>query len=130
MPNSYYQRAAAKERETVRMLRSYGWESWRTPASKGGLDVLGLKYDPEDDQSCKGCGRLPTQLVEVKSGKSKTPWGIFPPDEREAFINLARRLGYDNGNGHRPCRPWLAWYPLRESLVRVEPEMFPGRDES
>ncbi len=72
-----------RERDLVEALSEDGWVTFRTPGSLGPADVIALR-----------AGNRP-MLVQVKAGKAASWWGRFPPHERTALANTARKAGAD-----------------------------------
>lgn len=102
MPNSGYQRSRAREEYLVNVLRAGGWEATRTPASKGGYDVLAARHGE-------------VELWEVKL--SPTPFANFPPADRERLIQAAARAG---------GTATLAWWKTKNGRICAEMEAIPA----
>lgn len=82
------------------MMRDKAFVAIRTPASKGGFDVIALK-----------AGERP-HFYEVKT--TPTPFQSFAPSERQRLSALAAQAGAKPFLAHRPPHGAWTFYPESE----------------
>lgn len=73
-------KGAARERQVAELLRTRGYVVVRCAGSKGPADLVAMRR-----------GELPL-FVQVKA-TTGSPFGVFPPAERQALREIAHRGG-------------------------------------
>ena len=100
MPNRYYQKSAQRERDEVNAEREKGHVSYRTPQSRGAVDVIVFRAPGDID------------FRQIKTGGTSA-WQDFGPASRKRLLNEASIAG---------ANALLHWYPAGPSSLLVYPE--------
>lgn len=99
-------RGLQRERDLVNLLRLEGWFAMRSPASKGCVDVVAIKW---------WGGNHEIRFVEVKS--TTTPFSHFGPTDRGDLLTEAEKAG---------ASAELAWWPKNGKLTFINSDEWPG----
>lgn len=103
MANKYYARSTARENQRVRFWRSREWVSFRTPQSRGAVDVIAMKL-----------GEI--IFEQIKTG-GKTPFDGFGPAARQRLLAEGALAG---------AQVQLTWYPLNARAPEIfTPDQWP-----
>lgn len=110
-------RGLQRERDLVTLLREAGWWAIRSPASKGDVDVVAVRYLGHKQRRDGAAGPIATvRFIEVKS-TARSPFHSFGPADRKELSEAARMAG---------ASAELCWWPPRKQPMFIPESEWPG----